>query len=68
MSDLVLIARDAVVPLIVVLVSAHTNTQNTKLGHYSKAVSTRSEARMTRGCGTPAVSNRKAASPLLGGK
>ena len=27
----------------------HTNAQNTKLGHYSTAVSTRSEARMTRG-------------------
>ena len=48
-SDLVLIARDAVVLLIVALVSAHTNAQNTKLGHYSTAVSTRSEARMTRG-------------------
>ena len=36
-SDLVLIARDAVVLLIVALVSAHTNAQNTKFGHYSTA-------------------------------
>ena len=68
MSDLVLIARDAVVLLIVALVAAHTNAQNTKLGHYSTAVSIRWEARMTRGWSTPAVSNREAASPLSGGK
>ena len=49
MSDLVLIARDAVILLIVALVSVHMNAQNTKLGHYSTAFSTRSEARMTRG-------------------
>ena len=48
-SDLVFIASDAVVLLIVALVSVHTNAQNTKLGHYSTAVSTRSEARITRG-------------------
>ena len=64
MSDLVLIARDAVVLLIVALVAAHTNAQNTKLGHYSTAVSIRSEARMTRGWSTSTVSNREAASPL----
>ena len=48
-SDLALIARDTVVLLIVALVSAHTNAQNTMLGHYSMAVSTRSDAKMTRG-------------------
>ena len=50
--------------LIVVFVAAHTNAQNTKLGHYSTAVSIRSEARMTRGWSTSTVSNREAASPL----
>ena len=64
MSDLVLIARDAVVLLMVALVAAHTNAQNTKLGHYLTAVSIRSEARMTRGWSTSTVSNREAASPL----
>ena len=68
MSDLVLIARNAVVLLIVALVAAHTNAQNTKLGHYSTAVSIRSEARMTRGWSTPTVSNREETSPLSGGK
>ena len=68
MSDLVLIARDAVVLLMVPLVAAHTNAQNTKLGHYSTAVSIRSEVRMTRGWRKPAVSNQQAASPLSGGK
>ena len=67
-SDLVLIARDAVILLIVALVSAHTNAQNTKVGHYSTAVSIRSDARMTRGWSTPAISNREAASPLSSGK
>ena len=53
MSDLVLIAREAVVLFIVALVAAHTNAQKTKSGHYSTAVSIRSEARMTRGWSTP---------------
>ena len=64
MSDLVLIVWDAVVLLIVVFVAPHTNAQNSKLGHYSTAVSIRSEARMTRGWSTSTVSNREAASPL----
>ena len=68
MSDLVLIPRDAVVLLILALVAAHTNAQNTKLGQYSKAVSIRSEARMTRAWSTPTVSNQEAASPNSGGK
>ena len=34
MSDLVLIARDAVILLIVALAAAYTNAQNTKFGHY----------------------------------
>ena len=63
-SDFVLIAPDAVVLLIVALVAADTNAHNTKLGHYSTAVSIRSEARMTRGWSTSTVSNREAASPL----
>ena len=67
-SDVVLLAHDHVVLLMVALVAAHTNAQNTKLGHYSTAVSIRSEARMTRGWSTPANSNREAASPLSGGK
>ena len=54
-SDLILIARDAVVLLIVALAAAHTNAQNTKLGHYSTAVSIRSEVRMARGWSTPAA-------------
>ena len=58
MSDLVLIATDALVQLIVALVAAHTNAQKTKLRHYSTAVSIRSEVRMTRGWSTPAVGNR----------
>ena len=64
MSDLVLIAPDALVQLIVTLVAAHTNAQKTKLRHYSTAVSICSEARMTRGSSTSTVSNREAASPL----
>ena len=67
-SDFVLLAGDAIVLLIVSLVVAHINAQNTKLGHYSTPVSIPSEARMTRGWSTPAVSNREAASPLSGGK
>ena len=63
-----LIARDGVVLLIVVFFAAHINAQNTTLGHYSTAVSIRSEATMTRGWSTPAISNREAASPLSGGK
>ena len=58
MAELVLIARDAVILSIVVFISAQTNAQNTKLGHYSTAVSIRSEARMTSGWSTPAVGNR----------
>ena len=64
MSDLVLIARDAVELLIVVFFAAHINAQNTKLGYYSTVVSICSEARMTRGWSTSTVSNREAASPL----
>ena len=67
-SDLVVIVSDAVLLLIVPLVAAHTNAQNTKFGYYSTAVSIHSEARMTRGWSTPTVSNRKETSPLSGGK
>ena len=41
----------------IVLISAHTNAQNTKLKHYSTGVSICSKARMTSGWSTPAVGN-----------
>ena len=58
MSDLLLIELDVIALLMVALVAAHTSAQNNKVGHYSTAVSIRSEAKMTSGRSALAIGNR----------